>query len=342
VGRRVWALSVSLTVLLALAGCGVAILIARRISRPVSELVGGTRRIMAGDWSVQVPIDSKGEIGELASSFNRMVQEVRQSRGKLEEHNRVLEERVRERTEELRQKEHALAQSEKLASLGLLAAGVAHELNNPLTSIMMNANLLVEEVGEESALARDLRRIDADAGRCRRIIDDLRAFARLRRLDKVPGDVDTVVDQALSTASPELWRRHVRVDRDVDGELPPVEWDSDRMVQVLTNLLVNAAQAAGPAGGRIVVRARQDGSWLRLEVQDDGPGIPEEARSRVFDPFFTTKPDGTGLGLSISHGIVDEHGGRIEVESRTAEEAGPGGRTGTTIRVLVPISGAPM
>jgi two-component system NtrC family sensor kinase len=269
-----------------------------------------------------------------------MVQEVRQSREALEEHNRALEERVRQRTEELRQKEHALAQSEKLASLGLLAAGVAHELNNPLTSIMMNANLLKEEAGPDSALARDLQRIDADAGRCRRIIDDLRAFARLRRLDKVPGDVDAVVDQALSAASPELWRRHMRVDRDLDGEIPPIVWDSGRMVQVLTNLLVNAAQAAGPGGGRIVVKARREGDWLRLEVQDDGPGIPEEARTRIFDPFFTTKPDGTGLGLSISHGIVDEHGGRIEVESLTTEEAGAAKRTGTTMRVLLPLSGS--
>ena len=147
-----------------------------------------------------------------------------------------------------------------------------------------------------------------------------------------------MVDQALASSAHELDRRNVAVRCDLPADLPKISWDPQRMVQVLTNLLVNAAQAIGQ-GGRVVIRARRDEDWLRLEVEDDGAGIPAAHRTRIFDPFFTTKADGTGLGLSISHGIVNEHGGRIEVESRTLEDE-PGGRTGTTVRVILPIAEA--
>src|SRR3990172_5587120 len=154
---------------------------------------GGASRVEAGDWSYQASVTRNGEIGELASAFNAMVRELRERRAQLEDNNRTLEQRVRQRTEELRQKEQELVQSEKLASVGLLAAGVAHELNNPLTSIVMNANLMMEEMAEGTPFYEELRTIDADAGRCRRIIEDLRAFARVRQVERVPTEVDTVV-----------------------------------------------------------------------------------------------------------------------------------------------------
>ena len=336
VRRRAWVLTITLTASIALAGSVAAMIIARRISQPVFDLVAGTRRIVAGDWSYRASVAPTGEIGELGSAFNAMVHELREGRAQLEEHNRTLEDRVRQRTEELRQKEEALVLSEKLASLGLLAAGVAHELNNPLTSIVMNANLMMEEMDEGTPPYESLKTIDADAGRCRRIIEDLRAFARVRQVERVPTEVGAVVQQALSSSAHELGRRNVTVQCDLAPGLPKIPWDPARVVQVLTNLLVNAAQAIGE-GGRVVIRARRDEDSLRLEVEDDGAGIPAAHRARIFDPFFTTKADGTGLGLSISHGIVNEHGGRIEVESRTLEDAEPGGRTGTTVRVIVPI-----
>jgi len=337
VRRRAWVLTISLTASIALAGGVAAMIIARRISQPLSDLVVGTRRIVAGDWSYRASVAPTGEIGELGFAFNAMVHELREGRAQLEEHNRTLEDRVRQRTEELRHKEQALVHSEKLASLGLLAAGVAHELNNPLTSIVMNTNLMMEEMNERTPLYEALKTIDADAARCRRIIEDLRAFARVRQVERVLTEVGAVVQQALSSSAHELGRRNVVVQCDLAPGLPKIPWDPARMVQVLTNLLMNAAQAIGH-GGRVVIRARRDEDWLRLEVEDDGAGIPAAHRTRIFDPFFTTKADGTGLGLSISHGIVNEHGGRIEVESRTLEDAEPGGRTGTTVRVIVPIA----
>ncbi len=336
VRRRVWALTISLTAFTALAGCLAASVIARRISRPLSDLVLGIRRVMAGDWSYQATAEGAAEISELASSFNRMVHEVRQHRERLEEQNRTLEERVRRRTEELRQREQALAQAEKLASLGLLAAGVAHELNNPLTSIMMNANLMMEEVGEGTTLYKELKRIDTDASRCRRIVEDLRVFARVRQIEKVSTGVDSMIEQAVSLAAQELALRGAKVRYDLAPDLPEIALDPGRMVQVLTNLLVNAAQAIGQ-GGSVVVRARCELGWLTIEVQDDGIGIPATHRDGIFDPFFTTKPEGTGLGLSISYGIVKEHGGRIEVESRTRGDVDAGDETGTTMRIMLPI-----
>jgi two-component system, NtrC family, sensor kinase len=204
---------------------------------------------------------------------------------------------------------------------------------------VMNVNLMIEEVEDDTGLREGLRRIDADAGRCRRIVDDLRAFARPRQIEKVLGKVEPVVEEAIAVAAHELARHGVRVERDLAADLLPVAWDPDRMVQVLTNLLVNAAHAAG-ADGVVTIRARSEQGWLRLEVQDNGPGIAPEHRSKIFDPFFTTKVDGTGLGLSISYGIVDEHGGRIEAESRTREEAGPGDATGTIMRIVLPVGEA--
>jgi signal transduction histidine kinase len=337
--QRAWVLTLALTGAIVLAGAATAMVIAGRIARPLNDLLLGVRRVMAGDWSYQASVTQKGEIGELASAFNAMVRELRERRAQLEDNNRTLEQRVRQRTEELRQKEQKLVQSEKLASLGLLAAGVAHELNNPLTSIVMNANLMMEEMDEGAPLYKELKTIDDDAGRCRRIIEDLRAFARVRQVERVSTGVDTVVGQALSSSAHELSRRNIFVQCDLAPGLPMITWDPARVVQVLTNLLVNAAQAIGQ-GGRVVIRARRDEDWLRLEVEDDGAGIPAAHQTRIFDPFFTTKPDGTGLGLSISHGIVNEHGGRIEVESRSLEDAEPGGRTGTTVRVILPIAEA--
>jgi len=320
VRRRAWALTVALTATIVLAGAAAAMVIARRLSRPLNDLLLGIRGVMAGDWSYRARTTQRGEIGELASAFNAMVREIQEHRAEVEAHERT--------------------QAEKLASLALLAAGVAHELNNPLTSIVMNANLMIEEVSAGTPLHHALERIDADAARCRRIIDDLKAFARVPQVERVPTEVGAVIEQALAAAAHDLDRRGVVVRRDLDPGLPKIAWDPQRMVQVMTNLLVNAAQAPGDGPRHVLVRARRDGDAVRLEVEDDGGGIPAQHRPRIFDPFFTTKPDGTGLGLSISHGIVNEHGGRIEVESRTREEVGPDGTPGTVVRLLVPIGEA--
>jgi len=317
-------------------GSCIAAFLANRVSRPIQGLLQGTRRVRAGDWGYRVMVTS-GEIGELALSFNAMVEEVERYRNQLNRYSRNLEERVMRRTEELKRKDEALRQSEKLASLGLLASGVAHELNNPLTGILMNANLLIEEVGHDSPLYGELKRIDEDAGRCRRIIDDLRTFSRRHDLRKARCRPEEVIDQALRLVEHELDLRGIRLERRIEAGLPEVFWDSERMVQVFTNLFVNAAQAM-EGGGCLSVSAQLTGNCLTIEVKDTGVGIPEENRSRVFEPFSTTKREGTGLGLSISYGIIEEHMGRLEMESRAREAAGPDGQGGTSVKIILPLS----
>ena len=334
--ERALTLMILVSVAVVVMGSCIAAFLADRVSRPIQSLLQGTRRVRAGDWGYRVMV-GLGEIGELALSFNAMVEEVQRYRDQLNRYSRTLEERVMRRTEELKRKDEALRQSEKLASLGLLASGVCHELNNPLTGILMNANLLIEEVGHDSPLYDELKRIDEDAGRCRRIIDDLRAFSRRHDLRKALCRPEEVIDQALRLAEHEIELRGIRVERRIEAGLPEVFWDSERMVQVFTNLFVNAAQAM-ESGGHLSVTAQLTGNSLTIEVKDTGVGISEENRSRVFEPFFTTKREGTGLGLSISYGIIEEHMGRLEMESCTREAAGPDGQGGTTVRIVLPLS----
>ncbi len=342
-GKRTQAMSrrtMELTVLLAVAvvflGSAVAIALGRYVSRPIRDLSAGVRRVTAGDWTHRVRVSEPAEIGELAASFNAMIDEVEMRRRELAEHNRTLEERVRLRTEELRKKDEILARSQRLASLGMMASGVAHELNNPLTSILMKTNLMMEEVEKSSPFYQELGKIDQAALRCKRIVGDLKGLSPRSELDKKPCEVRTLLDRSLSLVRHELERRGIDVACEIPDALPSIVCDSERLGRVLVNLFMNAAEAMEETG-RIVVRVATENGWLKLAIADTGAGIPPVNLPQIFDPFFTTKPYGTGLGLSLSHGIVEEHGGRIEVESRTRETAGPGEQSGTTFTVFLPL-----
>jgi signal transduction histidine kinase len=309
---------------------GLAVLIAyfisRQLARPIRELVAGTRHIMQGNVDHRVKVNESGEIGELARSFNAMAQEIGEHRGRLES-------LVLARTAELEQAHASLIRSEKLSSIGVLASGVAHELNNPLTSILMNIDLLMEDVEDRPDLHRELKRVSADALRCQRIINDLRDFSRRRELEIVPCDLNAVVCDVLGLISRQLRLQKIALTRDLFDPMPSVSCDPDRMRQVLMNIFVNAIQAMPEGGALSVETALQDG-YAAITVADCGPGISADIRSRIFDPFFTTKVEGTGLGLSIVYGIMEEHGGKVEIESVTAGRAGTA--PGTVVRLLLP------
>ena len=311
-----------------------AYFISRRLLKPVRELVVGTRHVMEGDLAYRVPIVEKDEIGELAQSFNAMAQEIQQHRGHLEK-------MVQAKTDELKQAQESLLQSEKLASIGLLASGVAHELNNPLTSILMNINLLIEETGNQPELQEELKRISDDTVRCKTIIDDLRDFSRRRVLDIHSCDLNEVVRKAVGLMSHQLKLSGIELFAERDPPLLQVPCDPGRMQQVLMNIFDNAIQAM-PKGGNLTVRTGVRESFAEIAVKDTGPGIAAEIRGKIFDPFFTTKSEGTGLGLSIAYGIMEEHGGSIAVESLTVQEArtGESGTPGTTVRLFLPVNGA--
>jgi two-component system NtrC family sensor kinase len=241
--------------------------------------------------------------------------------------NETLEARVDERTRELRETQAQLTQAEKMKSLGQLVAGVAHELNNPIGFVHANLQLLDEFVTKliasesqaDTDKARDaieklLSRSKEGTERVKKIVQDLRTFSRMDQAELQDADLNEELERTLALMEPRF-KNAIEVERDF-GELPAVRCYPGQLNQVFLNLLMNACDALGKRGHiRVRTRAQPDG--VKLEFSDDGPGIPEDVKSRIFDPFFTTKPVGvgTGLGLSLSHGIVERHGGRILVES---------------------------
>jgi signal transduction histidine kinase len=237
--------------------------------------------------------------------------------------------RARERTAAL---ERELARSERLSSLGQMAAGLAHEIKNPLGSIQGAAEILGDDAPAGSkerdlfdVLRKESRRLGA-------VVDDFLGFARPRPLQLAPLDVARSIERASTQMALDASARRIEIQRDVAHDLPSISADAEQLHQVLLNLLLNAI-AASRDGGSIVIGARMvthDGRRaVAVSVEDRGSGIPADALARVFDPFFTTKENGTGLGLSISHTIVRDHGGSIDIESA------PG--AGTTVTVILPV-----
>jgi signal transduction histidine kinase len=259
--------------------------------------------------------------------------------------NETLEARVEERTRELRDTQALLVQSEKMRTLGQLVAGVAHELNNPIGFVHANLKLLEEyvaklvrlqEAGQDGTRAREaiaklLARSREGTDRVKQIVADLRTFSRMDQAETQEADLNEEIDRTIALIEPRC-KCGIEVHRDYET-LPRVRCHAGQLNQVFMNLLVNACDAVGERG-HIRVRTRSDGDRVRLEFEDDGPGIPPELRDRVFEPFFTTKPvgQGTGLGLSLSHGIVERHGGRIWVESELG--------AGTRFVIELPVEGA--
>jgi len=244
---------------------------------------------------------------------------------------RAAYEQLEESHRSLETAKEALERSGRLASMGQLAAGIAHEVNNPLGTLLLHANLLLEECDGDSQMQEDLETIVDQANRCKRIISGLLNFARQSRVVRLPTNVAELVDKVLR-AAPIEGNIEVRVESALTD--PVAEIDSDQIVQVVTNLLSNARQAM-PDGGSILIALSDEPEEVTIQVADTGEGIREENMAKVFDPFFTTKQvgAGTGLGLAVTHGIVKMHRGRIAVESNADPAFGP---TGTTFTVTLP------
>jgi two-component system NtrC family sensor kinase len=226
---------------------------------------------------------------------------------------------IRDATEE-KQLQQQLVQSEKMGAIGQLVSGVAHELNNPLASIAAFAQLMLADANLNAEDRHATEVISGEARRASRIVNNLLTFARQHKAEKTYADINKVVENTLELRSYDLSVRGIVLERAYADPPPSTMVDAYQLQQVILNLVTNAEQAmvaTERARHRLMVRTRSDGSAIRIEVEDTGPGIPAESLERIFNPFYTTKPvgHGTGLGLSISLGIISEHGGRIWAEN---------------------------
>ncbi|MGE0710086.1 MAG: PAS domain-containing sensor histidine kinase [Planctomycetota bacterium] len=312
-----------------------AIVLARATAQPIVRLLRAAREVGRGNLDVEVPVVTSDELGELGHAFNDMTDRLRESR-------QDLEEKVRQRTEELRRREKDLERARKLAAVGRLAAGVAHEVANPLTVIASAAEGLRDRA-QDPELARVasfedfpdyLETIESEAYRLKSIIRRLLDFARPRPTVVQPCDLVEIVHDAVQLArlDPRA-REHPIHFMEPKGRFE-LRGDPDALKEASLNLLFNALDAVR-GGGEVAARVGREGGRLLIEVADTGMGIEREDLDRLFEPFFTTKDpgEGTGLGLALVYGTVERHGGTISVQSD-----GPG--QGAVFRVLLPIDGA--
>jgi two-component system NtrC family sensor kinase len=327
-----------------LAGFLVSYLVHRMVYVPLSDLDDGAARLAAGDLEEKIPVRSSDEFGQLAASFNSMTRALRKSRVDLEDWGRTLEEKVEEATKELKVAQAETARSEKLASVGLLAAGIAHELNNPLTGVLTFSHLVRKNLPEDSRDAEDLDLVIRETKRCAAIIRRLLDFSREKTPEKAYCDLNTLITDSLQLIEQPAQVENIELITDLDEKLPEVWLDENLVKQVIMNMLVNARHAIED-GGSITIKTRLRHGYMvpdsdnvlrdmaEITIRDTGCGIPGEVVQRIFDPFFTTKGvgKGTGLGLSVSHGTIEAHGGAIEVESEVGE--------GTEFRIYLPVDG---
>lgn len=312
---------------------GIAYVLANAMARPIQRLKQGVEALAQGDFDSEVAVRTADEIGSLAESFNRVRQELKDTYGKLQGKIEAADEDLRKANEELREKQKQLMHAEKLASLGALAAGVAHEVNNPLGTIALYAQMMRDELGEGQESQREsVDIILKHSTRAGQIVKNLLEFARRTELEAKPVSINAVLEDVLSMTGHQAELQQVTVVKQLGPDVPGIVGDADKLRQVFVNMVINALQAM-PKGGRLRVASRgveEAGQAAQVRIADTGRGIPPDKIDKVFDPFFTTKETGkgTGLGLSVSHGIVEQHGGHIAVESSPGE--------GTTFTVTIP------
>jgi len=307
---------------LAITGAGMALalaigyLLSRSILQPIGKLVEGAQRLTDGDMEHRIPIASSDEIGVLCQAFNEMGES-------LVYRDRQLKERM----------QLQLTQSEKLASIGRLAAGVAHEINTPLTGVLTYSSLMLEDASLPRDSREDVRVIVEETTRCRQIVRNLLDFARETKPEIGRNNINELVRKTLDIVRKQSLFQNIAIEERLRSDLPEIFVDANQIRQVVMNLVLNAAEAM-PKGGKLFISTDYGEAerFVKVVVRDTGCGIPEDHLERIFDPFFTTKESGkgTGLGLSVSYGIVQKHKGTITVTSQVGK--------GTAFEVNLPIS----
>ncbi len=284
------------------------------IVSPIRELVNASREVATGNLHCKVERHYDGEMGQLIYTFNLMIDAINERDRKLKENT-----------------QKQIFQSEKLASLGRLASGVAHEINNPLTGVLTYSNILLEEI-KDAEHKEDLQIIVRETLRCRSIVRELLDFARESRLEIQEACVNHLISESLALLGKTYRFQNIEIEKDLDLEIPALMVDVNQIKSVISNLAVNAADAM-PEGGHLYIATRFESknNTILIEITDNGTGISEKNIEKIFDPFFTTKAtgEGTGLGLAVTYGIIERHGGTIRVISEEGR--------GTTFIIELPI-----
>jgi two-component system, NtrC family, sensor kinase len=338
---------------------GIVAVAARRVVvKPVSRILAGTRRVARGDLEHEIPVHATDEIGELAASFNQMVRTLDQAQRAVQDLMSGLEQQVEDRTAALKAAQSQLVQSEKMASLGKLAASIAHEINNPLAGILTASKLLLRTLAEGSPddpnrtlFTKHLTLVERETHRCTAIVRNLLDFARQREPTFKEVDVNACVDEALSLVRNQIVLQKITLAKQLEP-VPTVQADFGQLRQAFLNIVLNACEAM-PDGGTLTVASRtvdagradapgapadapgaradaSDGRSVELEVRDTGVGIEPEHLSKILDPFFTTKEKGTGLGLSVVSVSLTKHAGKLDIRSEVGK--------GTSVLIRLPAS----
>lgn len=300
----------SMVLLILIVGTTATLLVFRAsalFTSPITHMIEVIRRVKHGNLEEKMTVDGQDELAEMAGAFNRMTDIIR--------HNKEME--------------ASLAQQGKMASLGVLSSGVAHEINNPLGVILGYAGYIEGKMAEDDPNYKYIHEIKRESKRCKKIVQDLLSYARTPRPSLEPIDLNRLLSQIVDFAANHTDMRNVTITTEFAPTLPVVMLDGDQMRQVAINLILNAGGAM-PEGGVLLIRTEQrDPEHVQIAFTDSGCGIPAESIEKIFEPFYTTKERGTGLGLAITRQIIEHHHGEIAIEST------PG--TGTTVRVTLPI-----
>ncbi|MGA2903248.1 MAG: ATP-binding protein [Candidatus Korobacteraceae bacterium] len=307
------------------------------VRNPLRELKTGTERIASGKLGYQIPVRSRDEVGELAQSFNDMSNRLQVAQAEITAWARTLEERVEEKTRELTQAYQRMLQVEKMATIGKMAAVVAHEINNPLSGILTYSRLVKRWIEKntmtspkQDEMKGSLDLIASESKRCGELVKNLLSFSRVSPMNLAWCDLNQVIDRCVRLVQHKLDMSGIQLSLHLEAELPPAHCDPAQIEQVVLAMVINAIDAM-PQGGNLWISTRViAGFAMELVIRDDGIGIPEEHLAHIFEPFYTTKESGgSGLGLAISQNIVERHGGHIEVQSVVGE--------GTTFNIVLPI-----
>jgi two-component system NtrC family sensor kinase len=313
----------------------------RLVGQPLKHLKDGTSELAGGNLGYQLEVDSTDEAGELASSFNRMSLQLRAANEEIVAWAKTLEDRVDQKTRELKRAHEHVLHVEKMATIGKMAAVVAHEINNPLSGILTYAKLLKKwiqrgeaETSKKNDAEQCLDLIADESRRCGDLVKNLLTFSHTSPMNVQTTDLNTVVDRSVRLVAHQLELNGVELHLDLPSNLPAIQCDPGQIEQVLLALIMNAIDAM-PRGGNLWVTTRMgdETDELAIEVRDDGSGIPPEILPNIFEPFLTTKETGksVGLGLAVSQNIIEGHRGRVDVHSEVGK--------GTTFTVTLPLEG---